>query len=86
MEKQSGKTNGVNVYAQMIDECDGLDKIESLQGHDNNEIYEKSMKMLERYWIEDELEDGENVPGAALMLPGFELGDNLPPQGGFKFT
>lgn len=41
--------NRVNVYAQMIDECDGLEKIENLQNYDNNEIYEKVIKILERY-------------------------------------
>ncbi|PKA63001.1 Importin subunit alpha-1a [Apostasia shenzhenica] len=30
----------------MIDECEGLDKIESLHGHDNNEIYGKAVKIL----------------------------------------
>ena len=47
-DKDMGLNSGVNLYAQMIDECEGLDKIENLQSHDNNEIYEKAVKILER--------------------------------------
>lgn len=32
---------------EMIDECEGLDKIEALQSHDNNDIYEKSVYILD---------------------------------------
>ncbi|XP_020267163.1 importin subunit alpha-4-like [Asparagus officinalis] len=81
--KESGETNGVNVFAQMIDECDGLDKIESLQGHDNNEIYEKSVKILERYWVDDEDEE-QNMQSVGNMQQVFEFGGQMPPQGGFK--
>ncbi|GMH20460.1 hypothetical protein Nepgr_022301 [Nepenthes gracilis] len=51
-EKNSSSTGDVNVYAQMIEEADGLEKIENLQSHDNNEIYEKAVKILETYWVD----------------------------------
>lgn len=81
--------SGINLYAQMIDECDGLDKIENLQTHDNNEIYEKAVKILERYWAEEEeevqLQDGG--VGDGTQQQGFGFGVNQPnlPAGGFKF-
>ncbi|KAK1395659.1 hypothetical protein POM88_005522 [Heracleum sosnowskyi] len=40
-EKNLGHTGEVNVYTQLIDEAEGLEKIENLQSHENNEIYEK---------------------------------------------
>ncbi|CAO2839774.1 unnamed protein product [Amaranthus hypochondriacus] len=82
-EKNMGTTGGVNIYAQMIDEAEGLDKIENLQSHDNNEIYEKSVKILETYWVDDD----EALPSADGADTGFQFGGNdlNVPQGGFKF-
>lgn len=85
-DKESGKNGGINLYAQMIDECDGLDKIELLQTHDNNEIYEKSVKLLERYWAEED-EEVQNVQDGDGNQQGFGFGSSQPnlPPGGFKF-
>jgi len=55
-EKSFCNTGDVNLYAQMIDDAEGLEKIENLQSHDNNEIYEKAVKILETYWLEDVVE------------------------------
>ena len=84
-EKSLGNTGDVNVYAQMIDEAEGLEKIENLQSHDNNEIYEKAVKILETYWLEEE---DETLPSGNGAQPGFNFGNNeLPvPSGGFNFS
>ncbi|KAF8376827.1 hypothetical protein HHK36_031493 [Tetracentron sinense] len=84
-EKNLGSTAGVNLYAQLIDDAEGLEKIENLQSHDNTEIYEKAVKILETYWLEEE--DGSPAPGDASQ-PGFRFGGNeLPvPSGGFNFS
>lgn len=86
-DKEMGLNGGVNIYAQMIDECEGLDKIEKLQTHDNNEIYEKAVKILERYWAEEE-EENQNVQnGGDGNQQSFSFGSNQfnLPQGGFYF-
>ncbi|KAI4378066.1 hypothetical protein MLD38_015603 [Melastoma candidum] len=83
-EKSLGNTGDVNVYSQMIEDVEGLEKIENLQSHDNTEIYEKAVKILETYWLEEE---DEATPGDAAQ-PGLQFGGNaLPamPSGGFKF-
>lgn len=82
-----GMNGGVNVYAQMIDECEGLDKIENLQTHDNNEIYEKAVKVLEKYWAEEEEEQNVQDALTAMNQQGFNFGATQPniPAGGFKF-
>ncbi|XP_074349142.1 importin subunit alpha-1a-like [Apium graveolens] len=46
-EKNLGHTGDVNVYAQLIDEAEGLEKIENLQSHENNKIHEKAVKLVE---------------------------------------
>ena len=75
-EKNIG-TADVNPYAQMIDDAEGLDKIENLQSHDNNEIYERAMKILETYWLQEE-------DTTAVLRNG--LGNGLLPPGGFNFN
>ncbi|XP_042516060.1 importin subunit alpha-4-like [Macadamia integrifolia] len=86
-DKEMGKSDAVNIYAQIIDECEGLDKIENLQNHDNNEIYEKAMKILERYWVDDEEEEQNIQDGGEAGQQNFAFGNNQPniPSGGFNF-
>lgn len=68
-EKESG--NGVvNMYTEMIEEFDGLDKIENLQSHENNDIYNKAVKILERYWLEEDHRYGNN---SNLAFGGFKF-------------
>lgn len=52
MEKTKGEV-GMNAYAVLIEECGGLDKLENLQDFDNDAIYEKTIKLLESYWLEE---------------------------------
>ncbi|KAJ8467167.1 hypothetical protein OPV22_029719 [Ensete ventricosum] len=49
-EKNLGATGGVNLYAQLIDEAEGVEKIENLQSHDNTEIYEKAWPEHGSFW------------------------------------
>lgn len=53
---QCTETN-VNPHAQLIEDAEGLEKIESLQSHENSDIYEMAVKILETYWLEEEGED-----------------------------
>ncbi|CAA0825482.1 Importin subunit alpha-1 [Striga hermonthica] len=73
-EKTQGNTGDVNVFAQMIDDAEGLEKIENLQSHDNNEIYEKAVKILETYWLEED--DEQLVPSDDAQRSGFNFGDD----------
>ncbi|XP_062075613.1 importin subunit alpha-4-like [Humulus lupulus] len=86
-DKEMGLNGRVNIYGQAIDECEGLDKIENLQNHDNHEIYEKTVKILERYWAEEEDEEQNIQDNGDGTQQGFPFGANQPtlPPGGFKF-
>ncbi|XP_023545270.1 importin subunit alpha-2-like [Cucurbita pepo subsp. pepo] len=83
-EKNTSDTGGVNIYAQLIDDAEGLEKIENLQSHDNTEIYEKAVKILETYWLEEE---DETMPPGTASQAGFNFGGDRPvvPSGGFNF-
>uniref|UniRef100_A0A665UT43 Importin subunit alpha n=1 Tax=Echeneis naucrates TaxID=173247 RepID=A0A665UT43_ECHNA len=53
--KQENNGSGVNPYCSLIEEAYGLDKIEFLQSHDNQEIYQKAFDLIEHYFgVEDE--------------------------------
>ncbi|KAM6371015.1 importin subunit alpha-7 isoform 1-T1 [Pluvialis apricaria] len=50
---QSG--TGINPYCSLIEEAYGLDKIEFLQSHENQEIYQKAFDLIEHYFgVEDD--------------------------------
>ncbi|KAK9281100.1 hypothetical protein L1049_003993 [Liquidambar formosana] len=85
-EKNLGNTGDVNPYAQLIDDAEGLEKIENLQSHDNNEIYEKAVKILETYWLEED--DEPLPPGDDAAQSGSHFGGNefSVPSGGFNFS
>merc|ERR1712109_329813 len=40
----------VEKVALAIEECDGLDKIEDLQRHENNQVYKKAVEMIECFF------------------------------------
>jgi hypothetical protein len=59
-EKDSKET-GNNEYVLLIEEHRGVDNIEALQNHPNNEIYEKAVAILETYFQAEE-EDQNTAP------------------------
>jgi len=60
------KTSGThNQMATFIAEAEGLTKIEELQQHSNNDIYEKCIKILETYFG---VEDEEEMPTLAPQM------------------
>lgn len=83
-EKAAG-AGEFNYCAQLIEDAEGLEKIENLQSHDNNEIYEKAVKILETYWLE---EDEETLPPGEGTQQNFQFGGNdvKVPSGGFNFS
>jgi len=84
--EQDAKNTGRNHYADIIEEAQGLDKIEQLQVHQNIDIYEKAVKILETYFAAQE-EDQNVAPGVDSTQQTFAFGaptGNVP-KGGFNF-
>ncbi|XP_074266481.1 importin subunit alpha-1-like [Silene latifolia] len=72
-EKNLGSTRGVNVFANAIVACEGIDTIENLQMHGNKGIRAKVRELLETYWDEYD-EDEEAFPSADASQNEFPLG------------
>lgn len=87
-EDEKALHNGANPFIQLIEDADGLDKVEHLQEHQNEDIYEKAVNLLETYF---ELEDGEVenlAPGLDANQGTYTFGNGAAPgapQGGFNF-
>jgi importin subunit alpha-1 len=72
---------GHNDMARHIAEADGLTKIEDLQQHSNNDIYDKCIRILETYFGVD---DEEEMPAVAPGMDGgqFTFGTDVGGNGG----
>lgn len=62
-EMMRGK--GSNPFMVPFDEAEGLDKLEALQEHENANIYDKAVGILETFFGEDDMEDENLLPNTA---------------------
>ena len=77
----------LNEFAEMIDEADGLVKIEELQNHSRSDIYEKVVNLMENYFGGEADEDQNLAPkvDAGQGMYAFGQAPAAAPQGGFNF-
>ncbi|KAL6781622.1 IPA1 [Auxenochlorella protothecoides x Auxenochlorella symbiontica] len=95
--REMAGSGGVNPFATLVDEAEGVDHIEQLQNHSNEDVYEKAVNLLETYF---DVEDGD-VEGLAPAVDAAagtyafgggnsSAGGGFPaqgaPQGGFNFA
>jgi len=85
MRKMPGST-GSNPFAQIVEDSEGLDKIEALQEHQNEDLYEKAVAILEAYFECEEGEDQNLAPAVAANQAMYAFGNAAgAPQQGFNF-
>uniref|UniRef100_A0A672SEP9 Importin subunit alpha n=1 Tax=Sinocyclocheilus grahami TaxID=75366 RepID=A0A672SEP9_SINGR len=79
--KQNG--SGLNPYCSLIEEAYGLDKIEFLQSHENQEIYQKAFDLIEHYFGVEE-EDASLAPQVDENQQQFLFPQQEAPMEGFQ--
>jgi hypothetical protein len=81
-KEQNGPT-ATNVFAQIVADCGGLDKIDQLQNHTNNEVYEHSVCLLEQFFdVEDDVGNQGQQGGFSGPPNGWDNNDNGGSGGG----
>lgn len=80
------KIAGTQFYsvASSIEECGGLDKIEALQNHENEEIYKLAYEIIDQYFSDDVDEDPSLMPQTSEQGYQFDPNASIPTDG-FKF-
>lgn len=77
--EQEPKDTNTNYYANLVEECCGLDKIEFLQSHENLDIYRKAFDIIERYFGSEE-DDSRVAPSVDAQGQQFEFNPTLVQQ------
>lgn len=76
-----------NNFADIIEASGGLDKLESLQEHNNREVYDKAFQILATFFeTEEEMMDGSNVSPEFNDDGTYSFNPNIQPNGGFNFS
>merc|ERR1712083_1045345 len=79
------KLNEVDKVAMMVEECGGLDKIEQLQAHENEAIYQKALQIIETFFPDGDQVDERIAPEVGVSGFEFSAADSSVPQSGFNF-
>lgn len=75
----ANNTDDDNVYADELEECQGLDALENLQNHDSTEIYEKAASILSAFYLDEEEDDtAATAPVLASNAQQFSFGITQP--------
>ena len=73
-----------NLYANKVEECYGLDKIEFLQSHENMEIYKKAFYIIEKYFGSEENDTDKLIaPSSRSESFQFDMMGEIPGQFAF---
>jgi importin subunit alpha-2 len=82
----ASKRRLVDQVCLMIEECEGLDKIEALQQHSNQDVYKLSLTIIDKFFSEEEEED-QSIAPTVNSTGGFQFAPAVQsvPSGGFSF-
>uniref|UniRef100_W5L4L9 Importin subunit alpha n=1 Tax=Astyanax mexicanus TaxID=7994 RepID=W5L4L9_ASTMX len=72
--------------ANLIEECGGLEKIEQLQNHENEDIYKLAYEIIDQFFSSDDIDEDSSLVPEAIQggTYGFNSSANVPAEG-FQF-
>ncbi|XP_064131737.1 importin subunit alpha-3 isoform X1 [Loxodonta africana] len=72
--------------ANLIEECGGLEKIEQLQNHENEDIYKLAYEIIDQFFSSDDIDEDPGLVPEAVQggTFGFNSSANVPTEG-FQF-
>lgn len=74
--------HGNNPMALLVAECNGLEQIEALQNHDNHNIYQRAVKIIETYFGGEDEDDLDLAPEIQDQGGVQQFGFGVPGAGG----
>lgn len=82
LAEKMGSTENLRL---IIEEIGALDKLETLQNHENEEVYKSAYQMIDQYFLDEEAPTKGLGPYETDGELAFNSTDNAPPRGGFSF-
>lgn len=79
------KLGGTQSLCLMIEEMQGLDKLEALQSHENEDVYKKVFAIIDTYFGATDDTEPELAPKTEGGQLDFKKSSDQAPEGGFKF-
>ena len=64
--KNGIQNDGSNPFADYYEECSGMERIENLQHHEDNKVYEKAHEIIDNYFADEEEDDESNQGGGGF--------------------
>jgi len=84
-KREAAKSCTTNPYLDAVEECGGLDGLEGLQRHDNEEIYDRAVRVLREHFESEEAEE-PSAPVVDFSKNQFSFGlANSTPVAGYNF-
>lgn len=85
-QRTSEAENCANKYAEKVEECGGLDSLENLQTNQNEDVYNKAVRILKDYFEHEEEEEMNIAPAVSGSGDQFAFGAQQGGGGNEQFS
>jgi hypothetical protein len=84
-KQEAERTGQQNMYTLLVEQCGGLDKLEMLQEHEVDQIYQASLNILRVHFNASDVDEQMGVNAPDAMHNGFAFSAAVPSSGAFAF-